>query len=104
MNQSARVTTPFAESKAADPYVGMFFQSYSLSNAVLFNYRPEKQIKLLEATLHEIVEESIIAQNKEEFRLALDKAKEAINKERTLLRQKEQSGLVETNNDLAFMV
>lgn len=67
-------------------------------------YRPEKQIKMLESTLHEIVEESIIAQNKEEFRLALDKAKEAINKERSLLRQKEQSGMSETNNDLAFMV
>lgn len=66
--------------------------------------RPEKQIKALESAIHEIIEESIIAQSKEEFRLALDKAKEAVNKERSLLRQKEQFGVTESNNDLAFMV
>ena len=45
-----------------------------------------------------------MAQNKDELRSALDKAKEAINKERSLLRQKEQSSIGESNNDLAFMV
>ncbi len=66
--------------------------------------RPEKQMKMLESSIHEIVEESIVAQSKDELRSALDKAKEAINKERSLLRQKEQSSMGESNNDLAFMV
>ncbi|KAI9557616.1 hypothetical protein GHT06_017444 [Daphnia sinensis] len=83
-NQSGRVTTPFAEPKTVDP--------------------PEKQMKMLENSIHRIVEESILANSKEEFRVALDKAKEAVNKEKSLLRQKEQSGMGESNNDLAFMV
>ncbi|KZS02119.1 Intraflagellar transport protein 88 [Daphnia magna] len=84
LNQSGRVTTPFAEPKTVDP--------------------PEKQMKMLESSIHRIVEESILANSKEEFRVALDKAKEAVNKEKSLIRQKEQSGMGESNNDLAFMV
>ncbi|XP_057366935.1 intraflagellar transport protein 88 homolog [Daphnia carinata] len=84
LNQSGRVTTPFTEPKTVDP--------------------PEKQMKMLESSIHRIVEESILANSKEEFRVALDKAKEAVNKEKSLIRQKEQSGMGESNNDLAFMV
>ncbi|XP_046644884.1 intraflagellar transport protein 88 homolog [Daphnia pulicaria] len=84
LNQSGRVTTPFSEPKAVDP--------------------PEKQMKMLESSIHQIIEESIVAHSKEEFRVALDKAKEAVNKERSLTRQKEQSGMGESNSDIAFMV
>ena len=59
---------------------------------------------MLESSIHEIIEESIVAHSKEEFRAALDKAKEAVNKERSLIRQREQSGMGESNSDLAFMV
>lgn len=79
---------------------------YNLVFFILINlmYRPEKQMKMLESSIHRIVEESILANSKEEFRVALDKAKEAVNKEKSLIRQKEQSGMGESNNDLAFMV
>lgn len=59
---------------------------------------------MLESSIHQIIEESIVAHSKEEFRVALDKAKEAVNKERSLIRQKEQSGMGESNSDIAFMV
>lgn len=36
--------------------------------------------------------------------MGLDKAKEAVSKERGLIRQKEQSGMGESNSDLAFLV
>jgi intraflagellar transport protein 88 len=61
-------------------------------------------MKMLESSIHQIIEESIVAHSKEEFRVALDKAKEAVNKERSLIRQKEQSGMGESNSDIAFMV
>lgn len=59
---------------------------------------------MLEALISEMVEESIIAQNKGEYRSALDKAKEAVNKEKSLLRQREQMALTDINNDLTFLV
>lgn len=46
----------------------------------------------------------MLAQSKGDYRLALDKAKESVNKERNLLRQKEQLGMIEPNNDLNFSV
>ena len=46
----------------------------------------------------------MLAQNKGEYRLAMDKAKESVNKERSLIRQKEQLGMIEPNNDLNFSV
>lgn len=66
--------------------------------------RPEKQIKQLEENIFEIIEESMLAENKGELRLALDKAKEALHKEKSLLRQREQCALRDTNNDLSFLV
>ena len=51
-----------------------------------------------------MVEDSMLAQSKGDYRLALDKAKESVNKERNLLRQKEQLGMIEPNNDLNFSV
>ena len=59
---------------------------------------------MLEAAISNLVEESIIAQCKGDLRHALDKAKEAANKERNLYRQREQASITETNNDLTFLV
>lgn len=105
LNQTGRVTTPFSESKASESY-DWETTNFTYVRAIIFCYlfRPEKQIKILESAIQDIIEESIIAQSKEEFRLALDKAKEAVNKERNLLRQKEQFAIPESNNDLAFIV
>ena len=66
--------------------------------------RPERQIKQLEENIFGIVEESILAENKGDLRLALDKAKEALHKEKSVLRQREQSALRDTNSDLSFLV
>ena len=46
----------------------------------------------------------MLAENKGELRPALDKAKEALHKEKSLFRQREQSALRDTNNDLSFLV
>jgi intraflagellar transport protein 88 len=53
----------------------------------------------------ELIEESCLASSRGEQRLALDKAKEASSKERSLIRMQEQAGLSETHNlDLTFSV
>jgi len=59
---------------------------------------------VLEAAIFQLIEDSMLAQNKGEYRLALDKAKESVNKERSLIRQKEQLSMIEPNNDLNFSV
>lgn len=59
---------------------------------------------MLEAAIFQLIEDSMLAQNKGEYRLALDKAKESVNKERSLIRQKEQLSMIEPNNDLNFSV
>ena len=59
---------------------------------------------MLEAAIFQLIEDSMLAQNKGEYRLAMDKAKESVNKERSLIRQKEQLGMIEPNNDLNFSV
>ena len=53
----------------------------------------------------ELIEESVFAANRGEVKLALDRAKEVYNKEKTLIRQQEQAGLADTHNiDLTFSV
>ncbi|TNN03589.1 hypothetical protein fugu_000618 [Takifugu bimaculatus] len=52
---------------------------------------PEEKIKILEKKVNDLVLESCIAQSSGNFQLALEKAKEASRKERTLVRQREQS-------------
>lgn len=51
---------------------------------------PEVKIKILEKKVNDLLEESIQASNRGQFKLALDKAKQAVAKERSLMRQKEQ--------------
>ncbi|XP_037832131.1 intraflagellar transport protein 88 homolog isoform X2 [Kryptolebias marmoratus] len=53
---------------------------------------PEEKIKLLEKKVNDLTEESCVAQSTGNLQLALEKAKEAGRKERTLVRQREQSG------------
>lgn len=68
---------------------------------------PEARIKLLEKKVNGLLEESIINCHRKEMGLALEKAKDAFKKERTLSKQKEQhSGpeAVPMNIDLTFAV
>lgn len=64
--------------------------------------------KVLQAKCNELLEESVLAADRNEMSLALDKAKEAVSKERVLERQREQlssdSGHIPPNTDLSFIV
>lgn len=67
--------------------------------------KPEDKIKKLEKRIMELIDESCIAASKCQYRLALDKAKEASTKERSLIRLQEQAGLSDSHNlDLTFSV
>ena len=68
---------------------------------------PEEKIKQMEKKINDLLEESAFAAHRHEYSLALEKAKEGVQKERALSRMKEQSGLAETiapNSDLTFAV
>ncbi|KAK7867313.1 hypothetical protein R5R35_002130 [Gryllus longicercus] len=66
---------------------------------------PEEKIKKLERRIMELIEEACVANSHGDHRSALDKAKEASSKERSLIRMQEQAGLSETHNlDLTFSV
>lgn len=66
---------------------------------------PEDKIKKLEKKVNELIEESCMASNKGQFKTALDRAKEASSKERSLIRLREQAGLSDSHNlDLTFSV
>lgn len=59
----------------------------------------------LEKKVNELIEESCFALQQSDFKLALERAKEAAQKERILVRQREQAGLTEEPNmDLTFTV
>ncbi|KAK8721074.1 hypothetical protein OTU49_012940 [Cherax quadricarinatus] len=65
----------------------------------------EEKIKALERRVMTLIEESCTAAAKGEVRLALERAKEASSKERSLIRQREQAGLSDGHNlDLTFSV
>ncbi|XP_075967580.1 intraflagellar transport protein 88 homolog isoform X3 [Anarhichas minor] len=66
---------------------------------------PEEKIKILEKKVNDLIEQSCMAQSVGALQLALDKAKEAGRKERTLVRQREQSGNADhINLDLTYSV
>lgn len=53
----------------------------------------------------ELIEESCFANSSGDMRMALDRAKEASTKERSLIRMQDQAGLSDTHNlDLTFSV
>ena len=66
---------------------------------------PEDKIKVLEKKVNELIEESCFAAGRGELKLALDRAKEASSKERSLIRLREQAGMSDSHNlDLTFSV
>lgn len=76
----------------------------TLQNCLNF-VRPEDKIKKLERRITELIDESCLAASRQQLRQALDKAKEASSKERSLIRLQEQAGLSDTHNlDLTFSV
>lgn len=66
---------------------------------------PEEKVKLLEKKVNALIEESCFAGGRGESKLALDRAKEASTKERSIIRLREQAGLSDSHNlDLTFSV
>ena len=66
---------------------------------------PEEKIKAFEKKVNLLIEESCMANHRGELKPALDKAKEASTKERSLIRLREQAGLSDAHNlDLTFSV
>ena len=66
---------------------------------------PEEKIKDLERKVNALVEESCLAASRRENKVALDRAKEASAKERSLIRLREQAGLSDSHNlDLTYSV
>uniref|UniRef100_A0A7N6BLK3 Intraflagellar transport 88 homolog n=1 Tax=Anabas testudineus TaxID=64144 RepID=A0A7N6BLK3_ANATE len=65
---------------------------------------PDEKIKILEKKVNDLLEESCMAHSIGALQLALEKAKEAGRKERTLVRQREQSGNADINVDLTYSV
>ncbi|XP_075752571.1 intraflagellar transport protein 88-like protein nompB [Rhipicephalus microplus] len=64
---------------------------------------PEERQKQLESTVMKLVEQSSISASKQQCKLALDQAKEAVGKERNLSRQREQAASeVPPNLDLMY--
>ncbi|XP_048834730.1 intraflagellar transport protein 88 homolog isoform X2 [Brienomyrus brachyistius] len=66
---------------------------------------PEEKIKILEKKVNDLIEESCIANVRGDLQLALEKAKDAGRKERTLVRQRDQTGTADhINLDLTYSV
>lgn len=72
----------------------------------IINYsRMEDKIKKLEKRIHELIDDACMAEARGDFQLGLEKAKDASNKERSLIRMQEQAGLNDSHNiDLTFLV
>jgi len=67
--------------------------------------RVEEKMKQLEEKINDLVEQSVLAGCKNDTKKALDLAKEAANKERSLIRLKEQAGANEGHDwDITFSV
>lgn len=68
-------------------------------------FRPEEKIRVQEQKIMQLIEEACVASNEGDCRKALTKAKDASNKERSLIRMQEQMGLADQHNlDLTFSV
>uniref|UniRef100_A0A914XBJ9 Intraflagellar transport 88 n=1 Tax=Plectus sambesii TaxID=2011161 RepID=A0A914XBJ9_9BILA len=66
---------------------------------------PEEKCKQIERKVNELLEDSIFAYEKRDFKLALEKAKDAGRRERAAVKMREQLGLMEqVNLDLTFSV
>lgn len=72
---------------------------------------PEEKIKLLEKKVNSLLEESILASHRQEYKLALEKGKEAAVKDKSLIKQKERLSIersssegISMTSDLTFAV
>lgn len=74
------VFDPLAQAKVSTP-------SFSSKESA----SPEERLKQLEAAIMELVEQSSISASKQQYKLALDQAKDAVAKEKNLSRQREQA-------------
>ncbi|KAH7937588.1 hypothetical protein HPB49_013396 [Dermacentor silvarum] len=84
---------PLAQAKTSIPSFGSSKESSS----------PEERLKQLEGAVMELVEQSSISASKQQYKLALDQAKDAVAKERNLSRQREQAASeVPPNLDLMY--
>ncbi|XP_037082902.1 intraflagellar transport protein 88 homolog isoform X2 [Pollicipes pollicipes] len=80
-------------------------ESHGASTLEDMSNQPEEKVRQLEARVMALVEESCLASCRNDDKLALDKAKEASAKERTLIRHREQAGLIDSHNlELTFVV
>ncbi|XP_049272467.1 LOW QUALITY PROTEIN: intraflagellar transport protein 88 homolog [Rhipicephalus sanguineus] len=87
------VFDPLAQAKSSAPSFSSSKESAS----------PEERQKQLESAVMELVEQSSISASKQQWKLALDQAKEAVAKERNLSRQREQAASeVPPNLDLMY--
>ncbi|XP_066598003.1 intraflagellar transport protein 88 homolog [Prorops nasuta] len=66
---------------------------------------PEEKVKLAERKIMDLIENSVKAAVQNDIKVALERAREASSRERTLIRLQEQSGLSDSHNvDLTFAV
>uniref|UniRef100_A0A8C6LGF7 Intraflagellar transport 88 n=1 Tax=Nothobranchius furzeri TaxID=105023 RepID=A0A8C6LGF7_NOTFU len=94
---------PAFYSEVRDPLTPCYY--FWLLLCVLWSFRPEEKLKLLEKKINTLIEESCMAQSTGNLQLALDKAKEAHREERALVKQREQSGSADhINLDLTYSV
>lgn len=76
-----------------------------MSNDSQLLHRLENRIKKMEESVMESVDESCICNAKKDFSGALEKAKEASNREKALIRLHEEAGQPDQHNlDLTFLV
>lgn len=69
------------------------------------SFSPEEKLRLQEQKVMQLIEESFIASSEGDVRKALSKAKEASNKERSLMRIQDQGGQGDQHNiDLTYSV
>ena len=69
------------------------------------NSRPEGKIKQLEEKISMLIEDSVLSSCKGNYKKALDHAKEAQQKEKSLLKLREQAGVAESHDwDISFSV
>ncbi len=77
----------------------------TLTHCMFGFYRPEGKIKQLEERISMLIEQSVLASCTSYFKKALDHAKEAQHKEKSLLKLREQAGVAESHDwDISFSV
>lgn len=77
----------------------------SLFNLIFHLFRLEDKIRRVEKSITELVDDSCTQASLGEFTRALERAKEASAREKSLIKLQEQSGLSESHNmDITYLV